>query len=555
MNTSQQPKKVALYMRYSSAAQNDGFSIEAQDKALTKYCLDNNYTIVERYIDRACTGTNANREEFQRMIDDSKTGKFDNVFVHKTDRFSRNRFDAILYKNELKKNGVKVISITENFGDGIEAELLEGIQESMAEFYSKNLAREVRKGMDIVASKGLHTGGVAPLGYDVGEDRKLHINDSEATIVRLIFNMYANGYTYNQIAKELNLKGYKTKVGKEFTGASLNSILHNRKYIGEYVYNRRVEKNAMGKRNAHKNKPDDQIIRIPNGVPKIVDEATFNKVQKRLDCNKSKTGSYKSNSQYLLSGLVVCGVCGFKYQGNTRASGKGNSSIYSSYRCGKKQNHKGGCNNGEIEKNKLENFVLEQLQKYLFTDEAILKIKELVNNHNKEIAKTKNVDVIQYKNELKNINKQIENLTNAIAKGVAEDIFVDKINSLTASKKELISRIDTLTEKEFPEVKEDDIKNAMSKFQQYIKENNTVEIRNFLDSYIDKIVVYPDNVEINFKIASEQFNSEAIEDDIGKVLVDVEITRDEFKNQPKQKRKFNSEAVIESNSVKYDIAG
>lgn len=81
------------------------------------------------------------------------------------------------------------------------------------------------------------------------------INESEAEIVRLIFDRYSNGYTYNDIAKELNAKGYKTKIGREFTSASLNSILNQRKYIGEYVYNRRSSKNINGSYNSHKINP------------------------------------------------------------------------------------------------------------------------------------------------------------------------------------------------------------------------------------------------------------------------------------------------------------
>lgn len=546
------PVRVALYMRYSSNAQNDGFSIEAQEKALRKYCKDKGFEIVRIYVDRACTGTNDRRESFQKMIDEAKLGIFDLVLIHKFDRFARNREDSIRYKNELLDYGIKVISITEYFGEGAEGELMEGFQEAIAEYYSKNLAREVRKGMDIVASKGLHTGGIPPLGYYVGDDRKLHIDENEVNIVRCIFEMYSKGYTYNSIAKELNLRGYKTKIGKEFSSASLNTILHNRKYIGEYVYNRRVQKNRKGKCNSHKEKSEDEIIRIPNGVPRIVDDETFNKVQKRLEANKRKITTYKPNSSYLLSGLVECGVCGFRYQGNSRTSGGKNNSIYSSYRCGKKQNHKGGCSNKEIEKNRLENFVLEQLQKYLFTDEAISHIKDLVNKYNKDIASLKSDDVVRYKQELTSVNKQLKNLTNAIALGVYEETFVEKINALQATKKELKIRLAESSNKKPLEVSDEQIRRALSNFKEYVKENNTVEIKAFLNTYIDKIIVNPDDVEVIFKIAS---NDDEHNENLSKLLVDIDVSRENLKQQPKQKRKFNSEAVIESNSVKYDIAG
>lgn len=354
-----------------------------------------------------------------------------------------------------------------------------GIQEAMAEFYSKNLAREVKKGLDVLASKGLHTGGLPPLGYEVGEDKKLKINESEAEVVRSIFSMYAQNYTYNDMAKELNARGYKTKAGNEWSASSFNSILSQRKYIGEYVYNRRASKDMRGKANAHKNKPEEEILRIPNAVPRIIDDITFNKVQARLELNRKGQGHYKSKSSYLLSGLILCGECGFRYQGNSRAAGRGNQSIYSSYRCGKTQNHKGGCNNGEIEKNRLETFVFEQMQKYLFNDEAIKILVDLVNQYNQETIKTKNDDLILYQKQLKELNKQINNLTSAIAKGVADDIFIDKINTLNTSKKDIQKRIDEAITKELPPINKSDIKRALSKFNEFMKANDCIEIKRF----------------------------------------------------------------------------
>ncbi len=549
-NSATKPIRVVLYMRYSSVAQNDGFSIAAQTKALKKYAQTNNYYIVDEYIDRAKTGRNANRPEFQRMIDDSKKNLFDLVLVHKIDRFSRNRYDAIVYRSVLAKNGVKVVSITENFGEGIEGELMAGIQEAMAEFYSKNLAREVKKGLDVLASKGLHTGGSPPLGYDVGEDKKLKINESEAEIVRLIFSMYSQKYTYNDMAKELNARGYKTKSNNEWSASSFNAILTQRKYIGEYVYNRRASKDIRGKANAHKNKPEEEIIRIPNAVPRIIDDITFNKVQSRLEFNRKGQGHYKSCSSYLLSGLIFCGECGFRYQGNSRAAGRGNQSIYSSYRCGKTQNYKGGCKNGEIEKNRLETFVLEQMQKYLFNDEAIKILVDLVNQYNQETVKTKNDDLILYRRQIKEIDKQINNLTSAIAKGVAEDILIDKINTLNNSKKDIHQRIDEAITKELPPVNESDIKKALSKFNEFVKTNDCIEIKRFMNEYIDKIVVGKTEVEVTLKVASTIFNADFPDDNSGAILIILEITRKDLKRYPKQRRKVPLNCMFGENYLK-----
>lgn len=463
----------ACYMRYSSHAQDDGFSIEAQEKAIKRYALENGYDLQYFYCDKAKTGTNSRRPEFQRMIGDVKKKLFQICIVHKTDRFARSRYDSIFYKSILKKSGVELLSVTENFGNDPEGKVMEGIAEVFAEYYSNNLAREVKKGLDVIASQGLHTGGPPPLGYDVSE-KKLVINEAEAEIVRLIFDRYSKGYTYNDIAKELNAKGYKTKIGREFSSASLNSILSQRKYIGKYVYNRRSAKNINGSYNSHKNKPEEEIIRIPGAVPRIVNDEVFEKVQKRLEMNKRKTGHYKSKSNYLLSGLVICGECGFHYQGNCRSSGKSNSNVYSSYRCGKRQNHKLGCGNSEIEKNRLETFVLEQMQKYLFSDEAIKTIARQVNEYNISVSKSRNSDLVLYEKQLQEINKQIKNISSAIAKGVNKELMIEEINSLGLAKKDLEKRIEESKIIAFPSVVEEDVRKALSKFKTFMKENNYI---------------------------------------------------------------------------------
>lgn len=545
-------KIAAEYCRYSSSAQDDGYSIEAQQKAIANFALSNDYDIQYSYIDKAKSGTNVrHRTQFQQMMKDAEQGLFDVVIVHKLDRFSRNRYDSIKYRNFLTMNGVKLISVLENFGESAEAELMWGINESYAEFYSHNLSREVRKGMGILASRGCHCGGSPPLGYDV-VDKKLAINEAEAEIVRLIFDMYSKKYTYNDMAKELNARGYKTKSGNEFSASSFNSILTQRKYIGEYIYNRRVSKSLTGKYNSHANKPEDEIVRIPNAVPRIIDDETFNKVQARLNQNKRKVGTYKSKSSYLLSGLIVCGDCGFHYQGNSRKGGSG--TIYSSYRCGRKQNHKIGCGNSELEKNKLENFVIEQLQNYLFSDEAIHEIAHQVNEYNKTVAKTNNDDLILFQKQMKQIDKQIANITKAIKNGVDEDIMIGEINGLNQSKKDLQQRIDEAVLEELPTVSKSDIKQALSAFSTYIKENNTLECKRFIDNYIDKIVVYRDKVEIVLKVASSNFNTSESDNDSGALHIIFVVSREELQKYPKQRRRLSPAIRLSGNfSVSYKI--
>jgi site-specific DNA recombinase len=137
--------RAVLYMRYSSNAQDDGNSIEAQQKALYRYAIENDLEVIGEYVDRAKTGTNANRPEFKQMIRDARKHMFDVVLVHKLDRFARNRYDSVVNKVELKRYNVRLISVTEQFGDSPEDKMMEGIAEIFAEYYSDNLSREAVK--------------------------------------------------------------------------------------------------------------------------------------------------------------------------------------------------------------------------------------------------------------------------------------------------------------------------------------------------------------------------------------------------------------------------
>ncbi len=180
----------------------------------TFYSTNEDINIIDIRKDEALTATTDNREDFLRMINDSKSGIFDTVLVHKFDRFARNRYDSAFYKRQLKLNGVRVVSILEKLDDSPESIILESVLEGMAEYYSANLSREVKKGHYENAVLAVHNGGIPPLGYDVAPDRKLAINEHEAIAVNIIYRMYLDGYTYGEILNELNSNGFKTKKKK-----------------------------------------------------------------------------------------------------------------------------------------------------------------------------------------------------------------------------------------------------------------------------------------------------------------------------------------------------
>ena len=216
--------KVAQYARFSSDNQRSE-SIDAQIRAMNQFCKQNHWQVVSTYTDEARSATTDNRPQFQQMIADSGKGLFDIVLVHKLDRFSRDRYDSAIYKKKLKKNHVKLCSVLERMDDSPESIMMEAVLEGMSEYYSKNLAREVMKGMNETALQCKHTGGCPPLGYDLDENRHLIINEQEAQAVRIIFQMFADGHGYTTIIDYLNAHGYKTK--REKMNAVVEDIIES----------------------------------------------------------------------------------------------------------------------------------------------------------------------------------------------------------------------------------------------------------------------------------------------------------------------------------------
>ena len=182
------PLRAAAYARFSSEMQRDE-SIDAQLRAIREYAKKNGAIVVQEYIDRAHTATTDQRPAFQQMITDAKRGAFNLVIVHKLDRFSRNRYDSVFYRRELKIVGVELRSVLENLDGSPESVLLESLLEGINEFYSRNLAREVQKGKKENALQAKHVGGIPPLGYVVNpQTMLLELDLFEAQAVKLIFN-------------------------------------------------------------------------------------------------------------------------------------------------------------------------------------------------------------------------------------------------------------------------------------------------------------------------------------------------------------------------------
>ncbi len=481
----------AIYARYSSDNQREE-SIDAQIRAINEYAQKNGHTIVKIYTDEARSATTDNRPQFLQMIKDSATGLFNAVIVHKLDRFSRDRYDSAFYKRQLKKNGVKLVSVLENLDDSPESIILESVLEGMAEYYSANLSREVMKGMKETALQCKHNGGTPPLGYDVMPDKTYAVYESEASIIRKIFEMYAAGKGYNEIIDTLNAEGCRSKSGRPFGKNSLHDILRNEKYTGTYIFNRTIRKTG-GKRNNHLSKSEEDIIRVENGIPSIIPKELWNEVTRKMNGNKRARAANSAKDSYLLSGLIFCGECNGGMYGQRKFSGR-NKNKYRCYTCGTRyRSHTRSMKS--VGADFVENVVIEQLYNEIFAPGAIErmadKLAEYASSRSNEITS----NIRDFENELSGIQTQINNTVNAIANGMFHPSMKDKMDNLEARKATLAIRIE--------EAKRQAEINSPSRNQIYyylsqdsdIKNKSPEDQKRIIQTYVRKIVVYDSHID------------------------------------------------------------
>lgn len=491
-------KRCAIYARISSLNQKD-ISVEAQILACEEYAKKKGYEIEDYFIDRAISGRNTEKRlKFLDMVDRAKNGEFDCIVTHKYDRFSRSTADTLSVTQELKDYNVAVESVIEEFEDNAEGDLLKTVISGLNEYYSRNLSREVMKTMTLLAGRGIHVSGIPPLGYIVREDRTYDINEVEAEAVKLIFNMYASGHTHPQIIKELNKQGYANKKGESFTKNSLLSLLSQEKFRGCYIWNKTAARNSKGKRNSHKFKDESEIIRIEGGMPRIISDDLFYKVQKIMTERNDNGKLKKTSSKYLLSSMVKC-MCDSHLHGNLRRSKRKNGVYeYISYRCGgRKQKSNLVCEVPEIRDLYLEEFVIEKLKNMLFKKENTNYLVQLINNRIKKENEQLEHKIELLQNKCKKIDKEIANLIKAIGKVTDVEELLEALEQKRKEKKEIIQDISKLQAMDdISEIDENflaEISNKLCRESMYI---NLYVFKSLLLKIVKEIIVGKDQISL-----------------------------------------------------------
>lgn len=479
--------KGVAYMRYSSDNQTEN-SIAYQRRAICTYCAANKIQLVGEYVDEAYSATNDKRPVFREMIDDAVNNpEWRMVLVYDMSRFARNNSDAVKYSNRLRDADIELVSITQTFGNSNEGFLLEGITNLINDYYSRNNAKHTHAGMMVKAQQGKHYGGTPPLGYDVDSEGNLTVNESEAEIVRLIFDMYELNYTYSDMAKILNERGYTNKRGAAFGKTSFDSILRQEKYIGKFSWNRVRHKNSKGEHNSHAYKPVDQQIIIESGCPAIITEGQFNRVQRLLDSKDKNNIRNKNRHHYMLSGLKIlkCAECGSYMIGKVVQS---HGKLYLTYSCPKRKTRE--CKMRDIPAESLEAFVAETLVSDLRERTDINKISAMM---------TYTKDYRTAKDKLKGLDMATRNIMRVLEHGCTEEV-VEKLKSLSASKRALKNIISDY-ELNARGINECNIEDITEKFGDVLIHSDDPEIRMYLRDTIEVIEAGIDEINMTLKIA------------------------------------------------------
>lgn len=466
------------YYRYSSEAQRD-VSIIQQKDAAHEYAEAHGYHIIKEYEDHAISGTRDDRPGFQLMLYEVDKLRPAYLILWKTDRLSRDRIDSVLAKKRLRECGVKIAYVAESIPEGDEATeiLMESIYEAMAASFIISHRKNVMRGLNYNAENALYN-GVKILGYIGRPDHMYEIDNDTAPIVRRIFTEYADGSPMQKICNSLNESGIKTKRGNMFTVNSLHRILTNRAYIGEYKFGRSL---------------------IPGGMPRIIDDETFQKVQARLDANKrggkgarKKIRPELAVEDYWLSGKLYCGLCGATMQGVSGTSKRG--SLYYYYSCMGHRKHR--CTMKNQRKGLLEKIVLYTLDD-LINDPALrIQIAEKCYAYHQSQNNDNGAYEASLKSQLKDIEGKLNNLVKAIEAGIFNNTTAERMNVLENQKSMLNDALLAEQNRRKYDLQLNDIVRFLNSLVGDVNTPDTC--RRLLEFFIDKIYVYPDKMALTF---------------------------------------------------------
>lgn len=478
-------KRAVIYARFSSYGQTEQ-SIEGQLRECYAFAKRNELMIVGEYIDRAMTGTSDHRPDFLKMIEESKKKSFDFVLVYQLDRFARNRYDSAIYKSKLKKNGVRVISARENITDDASGILVEGMLESMAEYFSAELSQKVKRGIRESLLKGNCLGGIKLFGYDI-QNKKWIVNETESLIVKEIFERYKNGEKAKNIVQWLNVCGVTNKKGKPFNIDVIARMIRNVRYTGRLYHEGNLYENV---------------------IPRIIDDKLFKTCNTIMDEHKHKNRTSENVGEYILSGKLYCGNCGSLMTAETGTSKT--KAVYHYYKCFNRKLNKGKCGKANYSRDKLEDLVFTKTVEYVLQPDTIERIAEVVvKKYNEEIAQSSVLNSLE--SRLHEVERSISGLVSAMEQGIVTKTTKDRMFALEGEREDLESKISVEKSKQTKPLNIEQVKAFLNMFTD--RELSDGNYKNeFFNSLINRVVLYDDEVCIYYNTSPDTENEVKIKE-------------------------------------------
>lgn len=474
--------RAVIYARFSSDMQREE-SIDAQVRACRDYCNKKHYIVTHVYKDEARSGKSlVGRDEYNQMMVDAMSHKFDVIVFHKIDRNARNEFNYYEFKHTLTQLGISYEYAVQNIDSSPEGQMLENMLVGFAAYYSRNLAKETKKGLNENAYKAMFNGGTAPFGYKI-ENQQYVIDQHEAEGVRMIFDMYTDGNGYTKISNALRMAGYKTKAGNSFSKNSIYDILGNEKYIGTYTFNK-VTKRTDGKRNS-RSKPSDELIKIPDAIPAIISKEQFALVAQIRKDNKYKSKRFTTAANYILSGKIFCS-CGSPMNGHCIRK------KYFYYACSKKERTPGfKCTQGYVDKDKLESWVIQTIEREIFSPVSMTRFSNLMQEEYKKLVNNS-------KEILKDINakeviatKKLNAIYSIIETGTADSFDLERLKTVKEEILDLRQKKKDLQENASLNVlTQEQIEKTLTALHEELENKHDLAIKQLIvNLFLEKIVV------------------------------------------------------------------
>ncbi|WP_017754225.1 recombinase family protein [Calidifontibacillus oryziterrae] len=464
-------RSIALYCRVSTDEQaREGVSLDEQQERLKAYCRAMGWNHeVELFIDDGYSAKNTERPQLKKLLKSVKMGQVSKVMVTKLDRMSRKLLDLLNLIDLFQEQEVSFISISESFDTNTPSgRLTLQVLGAVAEFERERIRERVFDNMLHAAGNGKWL-TQSPYGYQL-IDKNLVINDSEAKIVKRIFNSYLHeGKGYFAIAKQLNEENIPSRFNKEWSLRSVKLMLSNPVYKGTLVWNR-----INSSKKKRQEKEEEEWVIVDDCLPTIIDKETWEAVQSRL--NKKQIPSRAQSSPHLLGGLLKCGNCG----GGMSISWSGSkNNRYRVYRCSNNKN-KGTCTSKQYKADEVESWFkqgLLQLTKN-FSSDILLKLSKQTT-HNRDL----NIEQ-KIRSAKARYNRKVE----AYTAGLIE------LNDLTEEKQRMDQIIEALkSEEKHQEIDLEKIQKSLEgKIKNVVDAISTLPIENakaLISTLVEKIII------------------------------------------------------------------